>query len=144
MVPTCFEQQREQRKNLPQALGVVCLSLGMVHCLQSLVVARDQVTGRWAVVDVINANQQHCCFGLQRNEPPSLQHVLVPAFPACCSVSSQCRALLGGKNLMFLVLLPSYRFLVGVFFPFSLRKGWEENVFTVGAEFMCNNLTRLQ
>lgn len=86
------------KKNLPQAL-VLC-----VWVLHSswFTAHRDWVTGRWGLFDVINANKQHHCFVLREEA----------RFSAClcahCSVSSRRRALLGRKNVMFLMLLPGY------------------------------------
>lgn len=43
----------------------------------------------------------------------------------------------GRENMQLLVLLPSrFLVLVGWFFFFSLRKGWEETAFAVQVEFM--------
>lgn len=78
---------RGDKENLPQASDVVCLSPGTVHCLQSLLIDRDRVTGRWGLFDVINANKAAWLLCLQRIEPPNPKpaalkhrHAPVPAF----------------------------------------------------------------
>lgn len=117
---------RGDKENLPQASDVVCLSPGTVHCLQSLLIDRDRVTGRWGLFDVINANKAAWLLCLQRIEPPNPKPAACSAktqartgacLRAHCSVNSRRRALSGRKNVMFLMLVPSY-----FFFP-PLEKG---------------------
>lgn len=55
----------------------------------------------------------------------------------CMLFCKQPGELSGRENMQLLVLLPSrFLVLVGCFFFFSLRKGWEETAFTVQVEFM--------